>query len=78
MVPVTGMWPAFMPVAVVPLWQLPQLPGVTPVWLKVAPAQLDVLWHASQEAVVDTWPAGLPVAVVPLWQVAQVPGVTPV
>ena len=68
---------AFLPVAVVPLWQLAQVP-VTPVWLKVTVAQLLVdLWHVSHAAVVITCVAFLPVAVVPLWQLAQVP-VTPV
>ena len=33
---VVGMWPEFLPVADEPLWQVAQLPGVTPVWLKVA------------------------------------------
>jgi hypothetical protein len=28
---VVGMWVAFLPVAVVPLWHVAQLPGVTPV-----------------------------------------------
>jgi hypothetical protein len=41
-----------LPVAVVPLWQVAQVPGATPVWLKVAGVQAVVLWHVSQEAVV--------------------------
>lgn len=63
---VVGMWFDDLPIAVLPLWQVLQLPGVTPVWLNVAPAQLDVLWQESQEAVVVTCPDGLPDAVLPL------------
>lgn len=54
------------------------MPGVTPVWLKVAGFQALVRWQASQAWVVTMWLLVLPVAVVPLWQVAQVPGATPV
>ena len=67
-----------LPVAVVPLWQVAQVPGAMPVWLKVAGVQADVLWQVSQDAVVGMWVVGLPVAVVPLWQVEHVPGATPV
>ena len=67
-----------MPVAVVPLWQVEQVPGATPVWLKVAGVQALVLWQVSHDAVVGIWVEGLPVAVVPLWQVEHVPGATPV
>ena len=64
-----------MPVAVVPLWQLAQVP-VNAAWSKVAdPVRGAVAVLA--EAVVETWLADLPVAVVPLWQLAQVPGATP-
>jgi len=63
---VVGMWPPGLPVAVVPLWQVEQVPGATPVWLKVAGVQAVVLWQVSQAAVVGMWPVGLPVAVVPL------------
>ena len=71
------MWLAVLPGAVVPLWQLEQVP-VT--WV-------DRTWRAGAQAV-DEWQlsqtlaggarcvALLPVAVVPLWQLAQVP-VTP-
>jgi hypothetical protein len=55
-----------------------QVPGATPLWLKVAGFQALVLWQVSQEAVVGTWLADLPVAVLPLWQVEQAPGATPV
>ena len=75
---VVGMCPPGLPVAVVPLWQVEQVPGATPVWLKVAGVQAVVLWHVSQDWVVGMCPPGLPVAVVPLWQVAQVPGAIPV
>jgi hypothetical protein len=71
-------WPDGLPVAVEPLWQVAQLPGVTELWLKVAGNHAVVLWQLSQEAVVGTCPLGLPVAVDPLWQVEQVPGATPV
>ena len=70
-----GMCPLDSPVAVVPLWQVAQVPGSTPEWLKVA-FQLLVVWQVSQDAVVGRCPLDLPVAVVPLWQVLQVPGVT--
>ena len=66
----------FLPVAVVPLWHVAQVPGATPVWLKVAGVQPLVRWQVSHDAVVGTWLAFLPVAVVPLWHVAQVPGTT--
>ncbi len=66
-------WFAGLPVALDPLWQLEQLPGATPVWLKVAGIQAVVRWHWSQLAVVGRWLAGLPVAVEPLWQVEQLP-----
>jgi hypothetical protein len=46
-------WVAFLPVAVVPLWQLAQLP-VTPLWSKTAPLQLVVLWQSSQLLLVLT------------------------
>lgn len=63
---VVGMCPADLPVAVEPLWQVEQVPGATPVWLKVAGVQAVVLWQLSQAAVVGTWLVGLPVAVEPL------------
>jgi hypothetical protein len=66
-----------LPVAVDPLWQVEQVPGATPVWLKVAGVQALVLWQLSQACVVGIWLVGLPVAVEPLWQVEQVPGAIP-
>jgi hypothetical protein len=65
-----------LPVAVVPLWQVAQVPGATPVCVKVAGVQALVLWQLSHAAVVGRCVVGLPVAVVPLWQVEQVPGAT--
>ena len=73
-----GRWVAGLPLVVVPLWHVAQVPGVTPIWLNVAGVQALVLWQLSQEAEVGRWELGFPVAVVPLWQVAQVPGATPV
>ncbi len=35
-------WVAGLPVAVVPLWQLAQAPGVTPVWVNMAGIQVVV------------------------------------
>ena len=67
---------AFLPVAVVPLWQLAQVP-VTPVWLKVTVVQLEVdVWQVSQELDVAMCLTPLPVALLPLWQLEQFP-VTP-
>jgi hypothetical protein len=60
-----------------PLWQVEQVPGATPVWLKVAGVQALVLWQLSQDFVVGIWLVGLPVAVAPLWQVEQVPEAIP-
>jgi hypothetical protein len=74
---VVGMCPAGLPLAVVPLWQVAQVPGATPAWVNVAGVHAVVLWQVSHDAVVGMWPPGLPVAVVPLWQVEQVPGATP-
>jgi hypothetical protein len=71
----SGMWPAPLPTAVVPLWQEEQRPAVVASWMKLAGFQETVPWQLSQEAVVTTWLAGLPVERTP-WQVAQVPGTT--
>ena len=73
---VVGMCPLGLPLAVLPLWQVEQVPGATELWLKVAGSQALVLWQESQEAVVGMCPLGLPLAVEPLWQVEQVPGAT--
>ena len=60
-----GIWPGCLPVAVVPLWQLEQVP-VTALWSKRAGTQALVVWQSSQALVELTWVACLPVAVVPL------------
>ena len=39
-----------LPLAIVPLWQLAQPPGVTPEWLKVAGVHAVVRWQASQDS----------------------------
>ena len=59
------------------MWQVAQLPAVTPLWLNVAGVHAVVRWHTSQDCVVGRWFEGLPVAAEPLWQVAQLPAVTP-
>jgi hypothetical protein len=46
------MWFADLPAAVVPLWQVVQVPGAMPVWFIVAGFQLAVLWQVSQACVV--------------------------
>ena len=63
---VVGKWLAGLPVAIDPLWQVAQPPGVTPEWLNVAGVHAVVRWHTSQDSVVGRWFEGLPVAVVPL------------
>ena len=62
-----------LPVAVMPLWQLEQVPGDTLVWSKTAGVQAVVLWQSSQVLPLGRWLPDLPVAVVPLWQAKQVP-----
>jgi hypothetical protein len=44
-------WPAGLPVAVVPLWQLEHEPD-TLLWLKLAGSQARVLWQELHSAVV--------------------------
>lgn len=73
---VVGIWVAGLPFALLPLWQVEQVPAATLVWLKVAGSQAVVLWQVSQDAVVGIWLDGLPFAVEPLWQVEHVPGLT--
>ena len=73
-----GMWVADLPVALPAPWQLPQVPGTTPVWSNFdAGTQALVRWQVSHVAEVGTWPAGLPALTLPLWQLEQVPGTTP-
>ncbi|OIN93538.1 MAG: hypothetical protein AUJ20_03750 [Comamonadaceae bacterium CG1_02_60_18] len=64
---------AFLPVALLPLWQLAQLVALVKVlWSALAPLQVEVdLWQLSQPAVVWIWLLFLPVAVLPLWQLEQ-------
>ena len=63
--------------ALVPLWQLAQVPAATLAWLYFAGVQELVLWQLSQGAEVAMWPAGFPLDPLPLWQVVQEPGATP-
>ncbi len=42
------MWPAGLPVALVPLWQVAQVPGATPLWSKTALDHEVVVWQSSQ------------------------------
>ncbi|PKO62109.1 MAG: hypothetical protein CVU24_05645 [Betaproteobacteria bacterium HGW-Betaproteobacteria-18] len=62
------MWREFLPVALLPLWQLVQLvAGVKLPWSTLlAGSQAVVLWQLSQEACVGTWPEILPGATLPL------------
>ena len=62
-----GMWPAGLPVAVEPLWQVAQVP-VTALWSNRTALQLVVRWQSSHPAWSAMWFAGLPGAVEPLWQ----------
>ena len=70
------MWLPPLPDAVVPLWQLAQVP-VTLAWLKLAGVQPPVWWQSLHSPLVGTCDAGLPVAVVPLWQLVQEPSTSP-
>ncbi len=74
---VVGTCDAGLPPAVVPLWQVAQVPAATLAWLNAAGVHADVRWQVSQLCVVGTWVAGFAVALLPLWQVAQVPAATP-
>ena len=54
-IPITGTWLDITPIAAAPLWQVEQLLGAMPVWLKAAPVNVVVdLWQVSQPAVVCT------------------------
>jgi hypothetical protein len=46
------MWLVGLPLAVVPLWQLEQVPRATRLWLKMAGVQALVLWQVSHAAFV--------------------------
>jgi hypothetical protein len=52
-------WPAGLPGACLPLWQVAQVPGRTPTWLKRAPPKDAVLWQDSQPCVTGKCPAGM-------------------
>ena len=67
------MWVGFLPVAVVPLWQVEQ-PSVMPACENVAGCQAVVEWQAVAAAWSGGASAGLPVAVVPLWQLSAAAG----
>ena len=55
------MWPGGLPVAVTLLWQIAQLLGSMPTWLKRVFEKLTVLWQVSQVAAegVGMWDWGL-------------------
>jgi hypothetical protein len=65
--------PLGLPFARTPLWQVAHVPGITPVWLIVAPTNVVVeRWHRSQDTAPANvcargmWPVERPLAVVPL------------
>ena len=70
--PWSGCGSPVLPSAIVPLWQLAQVP-VTWVWSTRAGSQAVVVWQLRQFALDAMWSLGLPSAIVPLWQLAQVP-----
>jgi len=53
------MWPAGFPIAFCPLWQVAQVPGWMPTWLKRAPANEAVVWQDSQGCVTGVWFFGM-------------------
>ena len=68
-----GICVAVLPLALVPLWQLEQVPS-TSLWFTVfAGLHAVVVWQSAHSVLVLMWVADLPVAFVPLWQEAQVP-----
>ena len=74
---VVGRWFDGLPVAVLPLWQVLQVPGghARVVERRRRPRRGAMALIAA--GVVGRWFDGLPVAVLPLWQVLQVPAATP-
>jgi len=65
-------------VAQLPVWQLAQVPGTTPLCVNSAGSQAEVRWQASHESAVGRWLAGLAVALPPgAWHDTQPPGATP-
>jgi hypothetical protein len=71
------MWVVDFPGAWIPLWQVVQVPGLTPRCLKGMPVQATVLWQLSQDIVVWMCVADFPCIMLLLWHVAQLPGATP-
>ena len=70
---VVGMCVLALPLALVPLWQLEQVP-TTSAWLTaLAGDQAAVAWQSSHLLLVVMWLDDLPVALVPLWQVEHCP-----
>ena len=68
---VVAMWLEGLPPALVPLWQLEQVP-ITSAWFTVlAGDHAVVVWQSAQALVVLMWLVLLPVALVPLWQDEQ-------
>ena len=47
-----GMWFDGLPVEIVPLWQVPQVPAATPLWLNVTGNHAFMRWQVSQDCVV--------------------------
>ena len=74
MCPVVG-----LPVALVPLWQVAQVPAAIPAWLNVAGFHAVVRWHESHCAVVVMCVAVFTsmLANVPPWQLMQLPAAIP-
>lgn len=66
------MWFADFPGAVVPLWQLEHVP-LSLEWSSRDTVHDDVVWQASQAALVAMCVPGLPVAADPLWHAAHAP-----
>jgi hypothetical protein len=66
-------------VALVPLWQVAHVPGVTPVWLNVAGLHAVVRWQTSHCCVVTMCVAGFTsiLAKPPPWQLEHVPAAMP-
>jgi len=74
MCPVVG-----LPVALVPLWQVAQVPAAMPVWLNVAGFHAVVRWQLSHCAEVVMCVADFTsmLANVPPWQLMHVPAAIP-
>jgi hypothetical protein len=68
---VVAMWVAGLPAAVVPLWQLEQLPRTCAWSTRIAGFHALVEWQASHITVVNMCVAFLPAAFTPSWQLEQ-------